>query len=226
MSWLQSKITARYESKHDVLGPNPKHSKGIRVLNRVLSWTEKCIEYEADQGHADHGSSHTASHLSSRPARSGLSGIRESLMIAEDTGAVASRRRDLHGVGREARLTRCKTSTLQVVSEVELLILLLVAVATSAISSLPVGSPSRAPFAVSDQSITDRGSRKRSTWLCLDLSAIRRPVARSRTGFVLQASCICRNWECLSRRLPRRWHHHRPGRNSCYQFRNQSLIHI
>ena len=45
-------------------------------------------------------------------------------MIAEDTGAVASRRRDLHGVGREARLTRCKTSTIQVVSEVELLILL------------------------------------------------------------------------------------------------------
>ena len=49
---------------------------------------------------------------------------------------MASRRRDLHGVGREARLTRCKTSTIQVVSEVELLILLLVAVATSAITAV------------------------------------------------------------------------------------------
>ena len=85
------------------------------------------------------------------------------------------------------------------------------------------GSPSRAPFAVSDQSITPRvrGSRKRSTWLYLDPSAGCRHVARSRTGFVrLQASCNCRNWELISRRPSRRWHHHRPCRNPRYQFRN------
>ena len=58
------------------------------------------------------------------------------------------------------------------------------------------GSPSRAPFAVSDQSITYRGSRKRSTWLYPDPSASRRPIARSRTGFVrLQASRNCRIWD-------------------------------
>ena len=52
IEWLRRKIADKYESKHDVLGPGPKHSKSIRVLNRVLSWTGDGITYEA-QRHAD-----------------------------------------------------------------------------------------------------------------------------------------------------------------------------
>ena len=53
IEWFKAKISGRYESKHDVLGPGAKHQKSIRVLNRVLSWTPQGIEYEADQRHAD-----------------------------------------------------------------------------------------------------------------------------------------------------------------------------
>ena len=53
IEWFKAKISGRYESKHDILGPGAKHQKSIRVLNRVLSWTSDGIEYEADQRHAD-----------------------------------------------------------------------------------------------------------------------------------------------------------------------------
>ena len=53
MEWLKNRITTKYESKHDIIGPSPKHSKTIRILNRVLEWTNKGITYEADQRHAD-----------------------------------------------------------------------------------------------------------------------------------------------------------------------------
>ena len=36
-----------------MLGPQAKHSKSIRVLNRVLTWANHGITYEADQRHAD-----------------------------------------------------------------------------------------------------------------------------------------------------------------------------
>ena len=36
-----------------MLGPGAKHSKSIRVLNRVLTSTSPGITYEADQRHAD-----------------------------------------------------------------------------------------------------------------------------------------------------------------------------
>ena len=37
----------------DVLGPGPSHKREIRVLNRVLRWTQGGIEYEPDQRHAE-----------------------------------------------------------------------------------------------------------------------------------------------------------------------------
>ena len=53
IEWFKAKISAKYESKHSILGPGNKHEKTIRVLNRVLPWTRDGIQYEADQRHAD-----------------------------------------------------------------------------------------------------------------------------------------------------------------------------
>ena len=50
MEWLKSKTKAKYESKHQMLGANPKHENSI---NRVLSWASQGIQHEADQRHAD-----------------------------------------------------------------------------------------------------------------------------------------------------------------------------
>ena len=35
------------------LGPEEKDDKSIRILNRVITWKEEGIEYEADQRHAE-----------------------------------------------------------------------------------------------------------------------------------------------------------------------------
>ena len=43
----------KYEIKTDILGPGATHKKDIRVLNRVLRWTQGGIEYEPDQRHAE-----------------------------------------------------------------------------------------------------------------------------------------------------------------------------
>ena len=53
IEWFKAKISERYESKHDILGPGATHQKSIRVLNRVLTWTPDGIQYEADQRHAE-----------------------------------------------------------------------------------------------------------------------------------------------------------------------------
>ena len=36
-----------------MLGPDDSHEKELRVLNRVLTWTELGVVYEADQRHAE-----------------------------------------------------------------------------------------------------------------------------------------------------------------------------
>ena len=53
IEWFKAKLAGKYESKHSILGPSNKHEKTIRVLNRVLSWGQDGIRYEADQRHAD-----------------------------------------------------------------------------------------------------------------------------------------------------------------------------
>ena len=52
LGWMKSKISERFETKfRGRLAPGPDDVKSIRILNRVVQWTEVGIEYEADQRH-------------------------------------------------------------------------------------------------------------------------------------------------------------------------------
>ena len=54
LNWFREQIQNRFEVKfRGRIGPSEKDSKSIRILNRVVQWTEKGIEYEADQRHAE-----------------------------------------------------------------------------------------------------------------------------------------------------------------------------
>ena len=53
LRWLDAQLKSKYEVKTDILGPNPEHSQQLRILNRVISWDETGITYEADQRHAE-----------------------------------------------------------------------------------------------------------------------------------------------------------------------------
>ena len=54
MDWFKEKMNKRYENKHrGRIGPHPNSDKAIRILNRVVEWTDTGIEYEADQRHAE-----------------------------------------------------------------------------------------------------------------------------------------------------------------------------
>ena len=53
LRWLDGQLRSRFDMKTELLGPGEKHAKEIRVLNRVLTWTELGIKYEADQRHAE-----------------------------------------------------------------------------------------------------------------------------------------------------------------------------
>ena len=46
-------MESKFEIKSEVLGPGPHQSKQIRVLNRVISWTDEGLVYEPDQRHAE-----------------------------------------------------------------------------------------------------------------------------------------------------------------------------
>ena len=35
------------------MGPGKEDMKSIRILNRMVTWTEEGIEYEGDQGHVE-----------------------------------------------------------------------------------------------------------------------------------------------------------------------------
>ena len=51
--WLQEKMRRRFEIKTMVIGGGEKEQREGRILNRVVRWTEKGWEYEADRKHAD-----------------------------------------------------------------------------------------------------------------------------------------------------------------------------
>ena len=54
MRWLEQKFKEHFELKTEYLGPNSRrHLQQIRVLNRIISWGDDGILYEADQRHAD-----------------------------------------------------------------------------------------------------------------------------------------------------------------------------
>ena len=54
LDWFRRKISEKYEVKfRGRIGPGNNDDKSIRILNRVVTWTEEGIEYEADQRHAE-----------------------------------------------------------------------------------------------------------------------------------------------------------------------------
>ena len=54
LDWFRNKIADRFEVKfRGRLGPETKDDKSIRILNRVITWTNEGIHYEADQRHAE-----------------------------------------------------------------------------------------------------------------------------------------------------------------------------
>ena len=53
LMWMKSKLEAKYQIKTKVLGPDERDYKQVRVLNRVISWENGGITYEADPRHAE-----------------------------------------------------------------------------------------------------------------------------------------------------------------------------
>ena len=54
LDWFRRAISDKYEVKfRGRVGPGEDDDKSIRILNRVVEWTEEGIRYEADQRHAD-----------------------------------------------------------------------------------------------------------------------------------------------------------------------------
>ena len=54
LEWLKTSLENAFEIKTELLGPDlNKHSQEIRILNRVLTWSQAEITYEADQRHAE-----------------------------------------------------------------------------------------------------------------------------------------------------------------------------
>ena len=54
LDWLAEELKKKYELKvRAVLGPDEKDAKTVRILNRVVSWTEEGLVYEPDQRHSE-----------------------------------------------------------------------------------------------------------------------------------------------------------------------------
>ena len=54
LDWFRGVIQKTFEvTFRGRIGPGPKDSKSIKLLNRVIEWNEKGITYEADQRHSD-----------------------------------------------------------------------------------------------------------------------------------------------------------------------------
>ena len=53
LRWLDGQLRSKFEIKTDFLGPKQHHLKQVRILNRVISWEEDGINFEADQRHAE-----------------------------------------------------------------------------------------------------------------------------------------------------------------------------
>jgi hypothetical protein len=54
LDWFSVKIEERFEvNVRGRLGPSEGDGKSIRILNRVVEWTNSGISYEADQRHAE-----------------------------------------------------------------------------------------------------------------------------------------------------------------------------
>ena len=53
LRWLEARLSAKFDVKTLVMGPEQHQLKQLRVLNRIISWTDDGIEFETDQRHAE-----------------------------------------------------------------------------------------------------------------------------------------------------------------------------
>ena len=53
LAWLQAQFKKRFEVKVQILGPGPGQEREVRILNRIITWTDGGLEYEPDQRHAE-----------------------------------------------------------------------------------------------------------------------------------------------------------------------------
>ena len=51
LQWLEQRLKDKYQIKTNWLGPKQNHQQEIRVFNRIISWNQHGIGYEADPGH-------------------------------------------------------------------------------------------------------------------------------------------------------------------------------
>ena len=51
LDWFWTEISKRFQSKHrGRIGPEDADLKEIRILNRIVTWIQSGLTYEADQG--------------------------------------------------------------------------------------------------------------------------------------------------------------------------------
>ena len=54
LRWLSDQFKTRFEIKEKgIMGPDPQDIKEVRLLNRIITWGPKGIDFEADQRHAE-----------------------------------------------------------------------------------------------------------------------------------------------------------------------------
>ena len=53
LTWFKGILESKFETKSKIIGPERHDDKSAKVLNRIISYTEYGIEYEADQRHAE-----------------------------------------------------------------------------------------------------------------------------------------------------------------------------
>ena len=50
---MEKRLQEKYQIKTRWLGPKETHEQEVRIVNRIVSWTEAGITYEADPRHAE-----------------------------------------------------------------------------------------------------------------------------------------------------------------------------
>ena len=53
LQWLDMKLREEFEMKTEVFGPDPGQKRQARILNRIITWEDDGMHYEADQRHAE-----------------------------------------------------------------------------------------------------------------------------------------------------------------------------
>ena len=74
----------KFEIKSEVPGPAPQHAKQIRVLNRVISWTDEGLVYELARGTRRSSSASSASRAG-RPSTALVAARSSTRLAAQET---------------------------------------------------------------------------------------------------------------------------------------------